>query len=413
MGSGDSFVIKYSPRSIKEVIGQESAIASALRELESFKKGKKTIMLYGPSGSGKTSFVYAFGNDYNYDIVELNASDLRNKDALTRIVSSVMNQGSLFFKKRLLLIDEIDGISGTKDRGAIPYLASIVGKSSIPVIIIGNDIFSQKLSTLRKKCVLIEFEKLDYSTIKRIIAGVCEKEEISYEDEAISYLARQANGDVRASINDLQIACAMGKKLTLNVIQSISTRNTQEGLSNALVKVFKTTNFDIAKGAFDFVSENYDEILLWLEENIPKEYKKSKDLYRAYDALSRANIFSSRIIRRQYWRFLVYVSTELSAGIALSKDEKYVGFNSYVRSKRILKMWIYKQKRAKSKEISQAISKKLHCSNRETLYDFLPYLSVLLSPQTLRGRDMRDRLIKELELDSEQIETILKIGKAK
>ncbi|HOI19064.1 MAG TPA: replication factor C large subunit [Candidatus Woesearchaeota archaeon] len=413
MESGESFVVKYLPSTVKEVVGQDLAINSALRELESFKKGKKTIMLYGPSGSGKTSFVYAFGKEYNYDIVELNASDMRNKDALTKMVCSVMNQGSLFFKKRLLLIDEIDGISGTKDRGAIPYLASIVGKSSIPVIIVGNDIFSQKLSTLRKKCVLIEFQRLDYTDIKKILKGICEKEAIDYEDDALSYLARQANGDVRAAVNDLQIASAMNEKLNLNIIQSISTRNSQEDLSTALVKVFKTTNFDIAKGAFDFVSENYDEILLWLEENIPTEYKKLKDLYRAYDALSRANIFSSRIIKRQHWRFLVYVFAELSVGIALSKDEKYVGFNSYVRSSRILKMWIYKQKRAKSKEISWDVSKRVHCSSKEALYDFLPYLSAVLSSQTPKGNYMKKELIKELELDTEQIETLLKIGKAK
>ncbi len=413
MSIGESFVIRYAPKLTKDIVGQDGAVASAIREIGSFKRGKKAIMVYGPSGSGKTSFVYAFGREFNYDIIELNASDIRNKDALTRIVSGVMNQGSLFFKKRLLLIDEIDGISGTKDRGAIPYLASIMGKASIPVVIIGNDIFSQKLSSLRKKCVLIEFERLDYTDVKKVLIGVCENEGITYDDEAISYLARQANGDARAAINDLQIASSIDKKISLKVIQRISTRNSQEKIPNALIKVFKTTNFEIAKGAFDYVSENYDEISLWLDENLPSEYKKPKDLYRGYDALSRANIFSSRIIKRQYWRFLVYVFTELSAGVALAKDEKYPGFNSYVPTKRLLKMWIYKQKRAKAKEISNLISKRLHGSVRETLYDFLPYLSIILSSGTNRSKEMTERIINELDFDNEQVETILKIGKAK
>ena len=81
------------------------------------------------------------------------------------------------------------------------------------------------------------------------------------------------------------------------------------------------------------VKEDLDESFLWLEENLPKEYE-GKDLERAFDCLSRADVFKGRIRRWQHWRFLVYINDLMTAGIALSKDEKYKKVISYTPQKR-------------------------------------------------------------------------------
>ena len=59
----------------------------------------------------------------------------------------------------------------------------------------------------------------------------------------------------------------------------------------------------------------------WVEENIPREYKKNPDIARAFDALSIADTFFGRIRRWQYYRFYVYIYNLLSAGIAIAKEE--------------------------------------------------------------------------------------------
>ena len=51
-------------------------------------KGTKPILIMGPAGTGKTSFIISMANFFNYDIVELNASDFRNKANLESIVQS-------------------------------------------------------------------------------------------------------------------------------------------------------------------------------------------------------------------------------------------------------------------------------------------------------------------------------------
>jgi len=61
-----------------------------------------------------------------------------------------------------------------------------------------------------------------------------------------------------------------------------------------------------------------DEIILWVEENIPLEYQ-GEELARAYELLSRTDLFKGRIYKQQYWRFLVYENIFLSYGISSCK----------------------------------------------------------------------------------------------
>jgi len=104
-------------------------------------------------------------------------------------------------------------------------------------------------------------------------------------------------------------------------------------------EIFKTK---VNKGTlelYDTVDMEMDQINLWLEENIPMEYR-GEDLARAFEALSRADIFKGRIHRQQHWRFMVYENFFLSAGVAAAKGNKNLvdRFTKYNPPKRILKI---------------------------------------------------------------------------
>ena len=147
-----NLINKYTPKSLEEVYGQEKAIYDLSKYLTNFKKGK-AILLYGPFGSGKTSSVYALANKFNKEVFEINASDVRNKDAINSILGAATKQQSLFSfgKGKIILMDDIDGISGTKDRGGITALVKQISESSFPILITCNNPFDQKFSALRKR----------------------------------------------------------------------------------------------------------------------------------------------------------------------------------------------------------------------------------------------------------------------
>ena len=148
-------------------------------------------------------------------------------------------------------------------------------------------------------------------------------------------------------------------------------------MKQALLRVFKTTSATVALPSFDNVDEDVDGLLLWIDENLPREYKTPQDLARGFDALAEADKYFGRIRRWQYYRYYVYIYNLLSAGIALAKEQKYPGMTEYKPTGRLLKIWIYNQKNAKRKKIATLLSPQLHTSSKRVRDDVLPYLKII------------------------------------
>src|SRR3989338_2972739 len=137
---------KHSPKTMREVIGQPGC-----QELQrAVNAGKKAILVHGPSGTGKTASIHALAKALDYEIIEVNASDRRTADTLGATVGAAAVQGSIFGNAKLILVDEIDGISGQQDRGGIPELVRILEKTKYPIIMTALDPYDQKLSPVRK-----------------------------------------------------------------------------------------------------------------------------------------------------------------------------------------------------------------------------------------------------------------------
>lgn len=396
---------KYSPKKVKEVVGQDAAVSALKKFLSEFKKQpKKSVIIYGPRGSGKTAVVYALANELNYEVVEVNASDFRNKDAIESIVGSAIKQQSLFSKGKIILVDEIDGLSGREDRGGISALSKLTAQTSFPLIMTANDPYLRKLSDLRKKCPLIEFNALDYVSITKILENICWKEGVKCDNDALKSLARRAGGDARAAINDLQGIVGEKKTFLKKDLESLDQREQKENIINALVRIFKTTDPKVAINALNNVDEDLDKAMLWIDENLPKEYKKPEDLARAYDFLSKADVMNRRIKRWQHWRFLVYINAYLTAGVAVSKDEKYKEFVSYGPTQRILKLWRAKMKHEKAKAIARKIADKTHASAKTAYKDILPYFKVIFE----KNKKQAESMAEEFELDEDEVKWLRK-----
>jgi len=399
------FTVKYKPKTTKEIHGQSPAIKLLKNWILNFKTQKaKAALIYGPTGSGKTSIPYAIANELGLELIEINASDIRNKDQINLKIGSAVKQQSLFSKSKIILVDEVDGIAGRQDFGGMQALTALIDKSTFPIIATATDPWNKKFSTLRKKSLLVQLNILDYKVIELVLKKICIKEKIKYDDKAITALALKTGGDLRAAINDLETLTSGKKELKRDVVDELSDRNKLDSILNALVKIFKTTDPKIAISALDNVNEDLNKSMLWIDENLPKEYKKPEDLARAYDCLSKADVFNRRIRRWQHWRFLVYINALLTAGVAVSKDRKYKEFVAYKPTTRILKLWMAKMKYAKRKAIAQKIADKTHSSAKQVIKDTLPYIQVIFH----KNKKESDLIAQELELNNEEVEWLRK-----
>jgi len=370
---------KYRPERFDEIKGQELAIDKVRLFLRSFPK-KRAVILYGPAGIGKTSLAYAVASEIDAEILELNASDLRNKAKISEIVGPASRQKSLFKKSKIILVDEVDGVSAIKDRGGLGELLALLEKSAFPIIVTANDIWSRKFGLLRRKAEVIQMKEVDYKVVLEILKKVCEKENCAVSSEVLTSIAVKSRGDIRAALSDVQILSKMGSP---ELAKEMGERNREKSIFSALQYVFKNAKIseEMLK-VYDGVTIPIDEIFLWIEENIPLEYK-GEELAQAFDRLSLADVFRGRIRRQRHWRFMVYEYFFLGAGIASVKEYNRTGWTSYRKPSRILKIWLQNQRAAKKKTICQKYAKHCHISTKTAMKDFM-LLKIILNEKKIR-----------------------------
>ena len=371
------WVKKYSPKKTSDVIGQYENIKKLYIFASQFPRvRKRAVLMHGGSGVGKTSAAYSLANELNWEIVELNASDLRNEQSVISVLGSAAKQASLFGSKKLILVDEIDGMYGLKDRGGVGAIIDVIKESKYPIVITANNDFSSKLKTLRRYCDLIEFKPIPVLLIISKLKQLCEFEGVEYEEAALRKLAGASDGDLRSAINDLQIMSEGRKKINLEDIK-LWGREREENIMNLMKLVYKSFDSELLLTTSNYVSDDISNLIYWLDENVTKEYRLKGELAYAYNKLAEADSFLARIRKRQHWRFLIYARILSLVGVQQAKITPNPKFNSYLYPSVLLKIYERAAKRKKMQVVSELASHKLHSSSDRLTKTFWPYFDYM------------------------------------
>ncbi|MEM2874105.1 MAG: replication factor C large subunit [Candidatus Nanoarchaeia archaeon] len=370
-----TWIKKYEPKRTEEVVGQKSIIEYVTNFIKYFPKvSKKALLLHGPTGTGKTCIVKAIANQFNLELIELNASDYRNANAIATTLMPAAKQASLFGQQKLILIDEVDGLSGQQDRGGVSSVIEVIKESNFPIILTANDAFDDKLKSLRTYCTLVELKPLATSDILARLNEICTKEGILYEPLALQMLAATANGDLRAAINDLQMLSDKNKELKREELR-LWSREQKEALFTILKLIFKSYDTKAVYRMFDYIEDDLEELMMWIDQNLPIEYVQNKDLALAYCYLAASDRFLSLIKRRQHWRLFVYARYLALVGVQQAKSETSKRFIVYQKPELLLKFFIMAAKRKKMQALAQDLANIMHTSSNRLQRTFWPYYS--------------------------------------
>jgi len=371
------WVVKYKPKSLKEFVNQNEALRKFLNFIKKWKKGK-ALLFYGPPGTGKTCLIEAYANEKNLEFIELNASDWRSKTQIEKILSETINTKPLFKKGKIIFIDEIDGLAGREDVGGVGAIIKLIKESRFPIILTANDPWKSKLKILRNYCELVEFKKISVFDIEKRLMFIARKENIKVDKIVLRELARRSEGDLRAAITDLEIISRGKNEIRLKDLEVLGFREKEKIIFDVLKNIFKTSSARSASLALMNVDKDPAEIFWWIEENILNEYEKAEEIAKAYEALSKADLFRTRITREQNWKFLKYMIEIMTAGVALSKKEMYRKFTRYKYPSKLIVLGRTKFERREEKEKLLELSKELHCSTRKIRKEFLPFLKIFM-----------------------------------
>ena len=399
-----AWTIKHKPKSLKDIVGNKEAIRKFVDWVKSWGRDspkRKAAFLYGPPGIGKTITVEAVANDFHMELVEKNASDYRTEDAIKHFAGLASQYGSLFGGKRIILLDELDGLTGTADRGGVKATIEVVKMAHCPVVLIANNAYNPRFSTLRKYCILIEFKKPPAGAVMKHLKRICLLEGIQAEENALKFIAQRSEGDVRSAVNDLQ-ALAQGKKrLTYEDVSWLGYRDRQETIFTVLKMIIYSKTCEGAKKAVRMADVDLDMLFQWIYENVPAHLTDPHDLANAMYALSMADVYRGRIRRTRDWSFMRYIIDFMTAGVAMARvNTKPSGWIPFKFPQRIRMLSRSKTERAMQLSIGYKIKRRSHVSAIRASKEILPYLRIIFK----NNAEMAAGLAKWLDLDLRMVE---------
>lgn len=363
----------------------------------------KALLFYGMPGVGKTALIHAYAAEKNFEFIEMNASDFRSATQIQEVLGQSMKQLSLFKKSKIFLIDEIDGIAGREDLGGVGAIIKIIRESRFPVVLTSNNPWNPKLRALRQYCQLVQFRKISVWDIEKRLKEICEKEKIKIDGEVLRQLAKISEGDLRSAINDLETVGQGKKDISVTDLETLGYRERETNIFEVLRNIFKTQTAISAKLAINSADKDPDEIFWWIENNITNEYENPEEIAKAFDYLSKADMFRQRVRSRQNWRFKGYMIDLMTAGVSSSKKQTYKKFTRYQYPKNIILLGRTKEMRLAAGNVLTKLSGNFHCSKRKVKEEFLPYLRIML-----KDKNFKKGFTDSFKLEKEDITSLKK-----
>jgi len=321
------------PRTVEELIGNEEARLAIIKWLAEWVIGSKPLLLLGPPGVGKTTVVQALSFQFDYDLIEMNASDTRNREVLLNRIIPAFKNTSLLEKKMLLFLDEVDGISGRQDIGGIEYLVSVLKAPTIPVIMAANS-RDTKIRDLAKISKVIEFEPIHPRLLLLYINHILKKHNVILSPEDKFSIVRSSNGDIRALLNNAQSISAgydaykedsfdVDIKSAVNLFFSCLSAEEAKKILSRTDAVYIDPRFGISS------DERRRDIVNALFSSILSSRIDISILAIMLDILSKIDVLVGRMGTNRHWSLLKYFDTLIAYGLFYISRNKAIKYSQY------------------------------------------------------------------------------------
>ncbi|MDE1836278.1 MAG: AAA family ATPase [Euryarchaeota archaeon] len=419
-------VERWRPRTLREVVGQPDAVQRLRRFAESWLATPRppkvrAALIEGAPGTGKTSAARALAEEYGWGLIEMSASDARNREALQQVagrasLTNTFTEDGRYLStaqggRNLILLDDVDCIPGRggpaeeskvrtprtppsfrefvkgryrevkalneawglkegeepgpyasfsdvpttaprgnlgkrrpvlqdiadwqpevkrsdrTDRGGLAAVAELVRETRQPLVLTATDprALSRASVVFRTGVARVRFYPLRDDVLRSHLHRVSVAERMGVPGTSIDTIARHVRGDLRAALNDLELAGTLHALKEQHVLppgleadQVLGWRDIQANLFEAVARILGSPRFWRTGEVLDGLDASPDDLLPWIEENLPHHARTPVELAEAFDMLARAQRHLGRANRWRIWTLWSYATEMMTGGVALA-----------------------------------------------------------------------------------------------
>ncbi|MCE9617466.1 MAG: AAA family ATPase [Nitrosarchaeum sp.] len=377
---------KYRPKNISDMLGNEESRSSIIEWFTKWKKGTKPLLLVGPPGIGKTTIAFLTAKQFGYDMIGLNASDVRSKSRLNEILSPVLGNISILGIP-MIFIDEVDGIHGRGDYGGAEALIEILKEPTVPIILAANSDISDKMKSIKKVVKTISFKPIPPRLLKIYLENILKKENVKLSPGSMIKVIDRSHGDIRSMINLTQ---SLVTGFNPQIEMSFENINVEDGV-NAF---FKANSLDEARSVLYSIQIDPKLKIDAFYSSVITSNLDNHTLAKLLEIISEADILYGKIMKTQNWRLLRYLNEIL---IGLYQNDERIRYSQYNLSWPLLNRIRWDGKKIKA--LSAIMAKNLHMSSSTFVTICFPYVLFCIKNKKLKLEldTFDDILEKEIE----------------
>jgi replication factor C small subunit len=210
------WVEKYRSSNLDSYVGNENIKKTIQQYLD--QNDIQNFIFYGPAGTGKTTLAKLIVNNLDCDYLYINASDERGIDTIRDKVSGFASVAS-FKSLKVVILDEADFIT-IQGQAALRNVIETYSRTTR--FILTCNFVERIIDPLQSRCQVLKIVPPSKQDIAKHVAGILEKEEVSYTIDDIKILVSQFYPDVRKMLNTAQLSNQEGE---LNIDKSIIVSN--------------------------------------------------------------------------------------------------------------------------------------------------------------------------------------------
>jgi DNA polymerase III delta prime subunit len=295
------------------------------------------------------------------------------------------------------------------DRGGMGAIARLVRSTRQPIVLTVND--ERELlrysAAFRTAVRRIRFYPVRDDELRERLESIVRSERFDVPAGAVDAIVRRSRGDVRAALNDLdQIAAVPASVASLSVL---GARDLASDFAAVTEEVLTRPRFYRSVEIRDRLDAPPDDLLPWIEENLPHFSPDAVHRDAGYAALRSAAQFLDRARRARVWSLWSYGSEVMTGGVSLALHDRPVPAGRGVSFPQFLgEMGRSRATRALRDSVATKAGARFHLSRRKTREWVLPFLEEVLGlgssvANEAESRNVASAIVRELDLTPEEL----------